>query len=295
MEVSMGRGRRIVRISGAGVHMKKSINAWTIPDGASFEEMFESIARAGFEAIELNIDSRDASAHSLFLDTTEREYARIRKLSVQWSLPVCSISTSLYGGNLGSADAAEREYGKKLLAKQIECAQALGAGAILCVPGGMGPETSMAVAWAQARRTLEEMLPAAETSGIVVGLENVWNGFFASPYDMARFVDSFGSACIRAYFDVGNVLVNAKAEDWIEILDRRICRVHVKDFLRTGANQGAFVNLLQGDARWDRIMKALVHAGYDGCLTAELSTIPAHPAYLYRITSLALDEILKLA
>jgi hexulose-6-phosphate isomerase len=138
------------------------------------------------------------------------------------------------------------------------------------------------------------MAPEIERAGIPVGLENVWNGFFASPAGMARFIDDLGCPLIGAYFDVGNVAVNSFPEYWIEILAQRIMKVHVKDFVRTGANRGEFVNLLQGSIRWGRVIRALGAAGYSGYLTAELEAMPDTPGYLYGITSQALDIIIGL-
>jgi len=274
-----------------GCGLKKSINAWTIPGTVSFEAMFASISAAGFEGIELNLDKTDASAHCLTLESKQVDYDRINALARQYKLPVCGISTSLYGGTLGSDDAQEREFGKNVLRKQLECAAALGADCILVVPGGIGEKTSIRQAHENSRQSLLELVPEIEKKQIKVGLENVWNGFFASPMDMARFIDDFHCPFIGAYFDVGNVLINSYPEYWIEILDKRIFRIHLKDFLHSSWNQGVFVNLLQGDARWEQIVKALNKAGYDSYLTAELAGMPKTPEYLYETTSAAMDII----
>jgi L-ribulose-5-phosphate 3-epimerase len=274
--------------------MKKAINAWSVPPGESFEAMFESVSEAGFDAIELNVDREGHSAHSLPLAPRLDLCALIRELSQKYNLPVCSISTSLYGGTLGSPDQASRDRAKRLLSSQLEWAAALGAGAILAVPGGIGDDVSIARAWEVAAQGLRDMLATIADSGVRVGLENVWNGFFTSPMEMARFIDELGSPAVGAYFDVGNVAVLSPPEYWIEILGARIVRVHVKDFLRAGGYRGYFVNLLEGSIRWDRVVASLRAAGFDGCLTAELPVMPHTPDYLYRSTSDALDVIISL-
>lgn len=273
--------------------MKKAINAWSVPESVSFEEMFRDISEAGFQGIELNIDGENASLHSLRLDSGAGEYDRIGSLAAKYSLPVCSISTSLYGGTLGSDDAQEREFGKNVLRKQLECAAALGADGILTVPGGISENTSIRRAAENSERSIRELVPEIERAKINVGLENVWNGFFASPWYMAEFIDGLACRYIGAYFDVGNVAVHSYPEYWIEILGTRIMKIHVKDFQRSGWYNGSFVNLMQGDIRWGLVVKALRAAGYDGFLTAELGILPATPEYLYKITSGALDIILK--
>jgi L-ribulose-5-phosphate 3-epimerase len=273
--------------------MKKAINAWSVPGSVSFEEMFKSISAAGFEGIELNVDGAGASSHSLTLESGRSDYDRINALSCQYNLPVCSISTSLYGGTLGSNNELERERGKNVLRKQLECASALGADGILVVPGGIGDDTSIWNAHENSKQSLMEMVPEIEQAKIKVGLENVWNGFFASPMDMVRLIDELNCTYVGAYFDVGNVAINSYPEYWIEILAHRIFKIHVKDFLHSGWNQGSFVNLLQGDIRWDRVVKVLAAAGYDGFLTAELAEMPKTPGYLYSTTAQALDVIIN--
>lgn len=274
--------------------MKKAINAWSVPGNVPFEDMFKSISAAGFEGIELNIDQAGASSHCLTLDSDKNDYAQINALARQYNLPICSISTSLYGGTLGSNCGQEREGGKAVLRKQLECAAALGADCILVVPGGIGDDTSIRQAYDNSKRSLEEMAPEIEQAKIKVGLENVWNGFFASPMDMAQFIDELNCPYIGSYFDAGNVAISSYPEYWIEILAQRIFKIHVKDFLHSGWRQGNFVNLLQGDIRWSNVVHALRTTGYDGYLTAELAEMPNTPEYLYSITSQALDVIIKL-
>ena len=101
----------------------------------------------------------------------------------------------------------------------------------------------------------------------------------------------------RSLFDVGNVTAFSNAEYWIEILDTRICKIHVKDFKRNGggvSKGGCYVNLLEGDVNWNKVIPALRKAGYDGYLTAELSIMEKCPEFLYKITSEALDIIIKM-
>jgi L-ribulose-5-phosphate 3-epimerase len=274
--------------------MKRAINAWTIPGSVTFDQMFKDIAAAGFEGIELNIDREGSSAHSLTFSMGQADYDKINALARQYHLPVCSISTSLYANNLGSDVPAEAENAKKVLRKQLECAAALGADGILVVPGGIGDNRSVQQAFANSKQTLLELVPEIIQSKIMVGVENVWNGFFASPFDMARFIDEINCPYIAAYFDVGNVAINAYPEYWIEVLGKRICKIHVKDFRRTSMNAGGWVNLLEGTIRWERVMPALRLAGYDGYLTAELADMPKTPEYLYRITNDALAIICNL-
>ncbi|MDR3148284.1 MAG: sugar phosphate isomerase/epimerase [Treponema sp.] len=276
--------------------MKKSINAWTVDAGSSFEETFRTVKEAGFEGIELNIDGEGHSAHSISLEKGT-DLDAIAALSRRYGLPVVSISTSL-GGNTGLADGESRQRAHRVIRRQIECARALNAGAILSVPGGAG-ELSLKDAYANSLACYREIGGEIAASGIAVCLEQVWNGFFTSPFDMARFIDELDNPAIGAYFDVGNVLAFSWPEYWIEVLGSRIRRVHVKDFKRNGGlfQGGSWVGLGTGDVRWHKVIPALRKAGFDGYLTAETSigesTVPGigYQDY-YKTVSAALEKIL---
>ncbi len=275
--------------------MKKAINAWSVPKHITFAEMFRDISGAGFEGIELNLDADNYSSHSLTMSTAKDTFNEINSLVEEYNLKVAGISTSLSGGKLGSDNKSVRESGKDIIRKQLECAAALGADGILTVPGGMTENISLLQAYENSFMAIEELKSEIESAKIYVGLENVWNGFFISPFDMKNFIDKLNCPYIGAYFDVGNVVAFSNPEYWIEILNTRICKVHVKDFKRNNAinRGGCFVNLLEGDVNWNKVILALCKAGYDGFLTAELAMMMECPEYLYKITSEALDIIIN--
>ena len=121
---------------------------------------------------------------------------------------------------------------------------------------------------------MKELAPDAEAAGVVIGLENVWNKFLLSPLEMRDFLDKVGSDYVKAYFDIGNVVVNGYPEHWIRILGSRIARVHVKDFRTIVGNINGFVDLLGGDVNFPEVVKALREVGYDSYLTAEMNGFP---------------------
>ena len=141
---------------------------------------------------------------------------------------------------------------------------------------------------------LTELAPQLEKMGISVGLENVWNGFFLSPFDMVRMIDAVNSPAVGAYFDAGNVAAYSDPSHWAEILGHRIKRMHLKDFKRGRVHSGEFANLLEGCIPWPALMQMLRRIGYDGYLTAELDAIPNAPEFLYAITSHAMGILLAL-
>lgn len=249
--------------------MKRALNAWTVEGSLNMEETFAAVAAAGFEGIELNVDGPGA-AHGLSMNTTAADYAAIRELSKKYNLPVCSISTSLWGSKMGNKEQwADAEA---LLYKQIEAAKELGADGILIVPGGMGGATTLDTARKNSIAFLQAQKAKIEELGIFVGVENVWNGFFLSPYDMASFIDEVNSPKIGAYLDAGNMLAFSVPEYWIEVLGSRIGKVHVKDYKRNGGlnSGGTWQDITHGSADWKVMIPALRAAGYDGYLVGEV-------------------------
>ena len=250
--------------------MKKALNAWSVEEGLSMEETFAAVAKAGFEGIELNVDAPGKS-NGLSMNSTDDDYAAIRALSKKYDLPVISISTSLSAGMSGAREMHE-SY-RKLILKQIEAAKALGATGILTATGGMNYEgVSLKMAREATVDFFKGMRDEIEATGIYVGLENVWNGFFLSPYDMVSVIDAVGSPKIGAYYDAGNVIAFSDSQDWVEVLGGRIGFVHVKNFMRRGGlnSGGEWADITEGSAKWEKIIPALRMAGFDGYLTGEV-------------------------
>jgi hexulose-6-phosphate isomerase len=145
---------------------------------------------------------------------------------------------------------------------------------VLLVPAVVDPATPYRVAYERSQKHIRELIPLAEELKVVIAVEEVWNKFLLSPMEFARYVDEFKSPWVRAYFDVGNVVLYGYPQDWIRTLDNRIKKVHLKDFkvLSTGFSpfSAEFVNLGDGDINWPEIRKSLDEIGYQGTVIAEL-------------------------
>ena len=156
---------------------------------------------------------------------------------------------------------------QKLMKKTLGNANAFGADAVLLVPAIVTEEVSYADAYKRSQENVRKLISTAQDLKVVVAVENVWNKFLLSPLEFARYVDEFESPWVRAYFDVGNVIIFGFAQHWIRILGERIVKIHLKDFERKG---NEWTNLLDGDVNWPEVRKALAEVGYEGYLTPEL-------------------------
>ena len=144
-----------------------------------------------------------------------------------------------------------------------------GADAVLLVPAVVNPQTSYRDAWTRSQAQVRKLLPLAEQLKVVIAIEEVWNRFLLSPLEMAQYIGEFHSPWIRAWFDVGNVVLYGYPQDWIRTLGKAIVKVHLKDFKRT-ENGYAWVNLGDGDVDWPAVRQAFADIGYDGSVIAEL-------------------------
>ncbi len=110
-------------------------------------------------------------------------------------------------------------------------------------------------------------LPVAEKAGVKIAVEEVWNKFLLSPPEFVRYIDSFQSPWVGAYFDVGNVVEYGFPQEWIRELGHRILKVHIKEY---GKPKRFSYPLGEGEIDWPAVTRALVDVGYDGWITAEV-------------------------
>ena len=114
------------------------------------------------------------------------------------------------------------------------------------------------------------------------------------PFAIINFLDkNFPlKVSLKAYFDVGNVLINGFPEQWIRILGKLVKRIHLKDFKTSVGNITGFCYLLEGDVNWPEVIKALKEVGYNSYLTAEFGPYKFYPETSLLHLSTSIDKIL---
>ncbi|MCE5325415.1 MAG: sugar phosphate isomerase/epimerase [Planctomycetaceae bacterium] len=257
--------------------MKKSICLDSLPGGMSILERFTLARDAGFAAVEPVAPADDQTLDELrsASDCTGVAVASVMDIAC-WSYP------------FSSPDAAEVEKGLEAARRAIDCAAALGAGVVLIVPAVVTEAVTYEQAYGRSQEQLRKLIPLAAEREIVLAMENVWNKFLLSPMEFARYIDELASEWVKAYFDVGNILLYGFPQHWIRTLGPRIARIHVKDF-QVGPK--AFADLLQGDVNWPAVIAALRAVGYDSYLTAEVGI--ASLGDVHKVSQ-ALDKILAM-
>lgn len=249
--------------------LRKSTLISMLPKEGSYAERFALAREAGFEAIEMRTITRDEEA------------AEIREAAQKTGLRVHSVmNEDHWRFPLSSNDPEAVSRSVRGMETSIRNAALWGADAVLLVPAVVDATTSYRDAWTRSQRVIRErLLPAARDAKVVIAIEEVWNKFLLSPLEFARYIDEFESPSVRAYFDVGNVVIYAFPQDWIRTLGSRIVKVHLKDFTFDRSNgRFAWKNLGEGDIDWPEVRRALNDVGYAGYVTTELQAGDA--AYL---------------
>ena len=238
--------------------IKKGVWFEMLPAKLSISDRFKLARDVGFEVAQVPTQPDEGKVEEI---KKAAEAANIRIDSVMnmdhWKYP------------LSSSDRAVVEKGLAGMRTSLHNAKLWGSDAVLLVPGVVNPQTSYHDAWTRSQKEIRTLIPLAEELRVVIAIEEVWNKFLLSPLEMANYISEFQSPWIKAWFDVGNVLLYGYPQDWIHTLGKSIVKVHLKDFKRREDGY-AWVNLGDGDVDWAAVRQAFADIGYSGSAVTEL-------------------------
>jgi len=249
------RNQAPVHAGQRGAKLRKALQFRMLPKSLSDADKFRLAKKCGFEGIEGSPMEDLAAA---------RELGRLAR---EAGTPFHSIVYGGWGAPFSDPRPEVIDKGLAGMETALRSAKALGAEAVLLVPAVVNEDVGYGQAYERSQKHIRKLLPLAEEVRVIIAVENVWNKFLLSPLEFARYVDEFDSRWLKAYFDVGNVIIFGYAQDWIRTLGKRIVKIHLKDFKRKGYE---WTNLLEGDVNWKQVRLALDEIGYDGFLTPEL-------------------------
>jgi len=238
--------------------IKKGLVFDMLPEKLSYGDRFKLARDVGFEVVQVPTEPDAGKAEEI---KKAADTAGIRIDSVMnmdhWKYP------------LSSSDRSAVEKSLAGMRTSLHNAKLWGADVVLLVPAVVDAKTSYHDAWARSQKEIRSLIPLAEELKVVIGIEEVWNKFLLSPLEMAKYIDEFQSPRIKAWFDVGNVVLYGYPQDWIHTLGKRIVKVHLKDFKRKEDGY-SWVNLGDGDVDWGAVRQAFADVGYSGSVIAEL-------------------------
>ena len=239
------------------VKLKKGIGFGMINEELSLTDKFKLAKELGFDGIELNSP----------VDFSIKEILQAKAAS-GIELPSV-VNKDHWSSPLSHPDPAVRKKCIDSVAQSLQEVKELGGDTVLVVPGVVNDKVSYEEAYITAQNSIRELIPFAEKTGMQIGLENVWNNFLISPVEAKRFVDEINHPLVGWYFDAGNVLRYGWPEHWIKTLNRRIVKIHIKEFSRelmnsSGLAKGFNVDLLKGDNNWPVVMQAVSEINHQG-------------------------------
>jgi L-ribulose-5-phosphate 3-epimerase len=238
--------------------IKRGVWFGMLPEKLSIADRYKMARDVGFEVVQAPTEPDERKAEEI---KKAAEAANIRIDSVMnmdhWKYP------------LSSSDRAVVEKSLAGMRTSLHNAKLWGCDAVLLVPAVVNPQTSYRDAWTRSQKEIRTLIPLAEELKVVIAIEEVWNKFLLSPLEMAKYISEFQSPWIKAWFDVGNVLLYGYPQDWIHTLGNSILKVHVKDFKRKEDGY-AWVNLGDGDVDWAAVRQAFADIGYSGSAVTEL-------------------------
>ncbi|MBE3097201.1 MAG: sugar phosphate isomerase/epimerase [Planctomycetes bacterium] len=261
--------------------------------GKPTEDYLKKLKAAGFDGIETNAWSATPDEAKACREVAEKLGTKIHAVLRGW-MAFNSTDPATVAKSIAETETA------------LRAAQGYGADAILLVPCRIGgKDMAMPEAWEfqlefdektghlskvaagdNARykayidahnqavdgsiAAVRKLIPVAEQTKVVIALENVWNNLWVKPAYFKSFVASFANPWVKAYFDIGNHVKYAPAEEWIKALGPLLAKCHVKDFkLNPDGHGGKFIDIRDGSVNWPVVRKALDDVGYSGWMTIE--------------------------
>ncbi|MDD4871276.1 MAG: sugar phosphate isomerase/epimerase [Kiritimatiellae bacterium] len=233
----------------AGGRIKKALGWDMIQEKLSVEDKFRLAKDVGFEGVEVSTHMSKEKAV---------EPRVLADASAKVGIPIHGVS------NGGHPD----------LEAAIDDAAIYGATTVLHVVRA-NPEGSFMENYKQTQELIRKAVPHAEKKNIKILVENVWATFLIEPLTMARYIDEIGSPFVKAYFDVGNVMRWGWPQQWIEVLGKRIEKIHIKEYnlkvaMKEGMGKGFDFPLGQGDINWKLVREQLKNIQFRSWATAEV-------------------------
>lgn len=231
----------------------KAVQIQMLPGDLSDVDKFKLAKRCGYTGVEaVPLESLEACKKQA--DAAREAGITIHSVLYGWWPPF------LNKDDVAQKAVAEMEHA-------LRCARAMGASAVLMVPSRVTDDYAYGDAYRDSQALIRKLIPLAKELEVVIAVENVWNKFLLSPLEFARYIDELDSPWVKAYFDVGNVIIYGFSQDWIRTLGKRIAKIHLKDFKRDGYK---WADLGDGDVNWKQVSAALNEIGYRDFLTPEV-------------------------
>src|SRR5262245_52947733 len=198
-------------------NLHKAIMYSTIGMKGTVLEKFRAMKEAGFEGVE-PMGGMDRNEVLAAFKATGLHAASVC-CHTHWVKP------------LSAPDEATRQIGLDGLVLSLRDAQAYGAASVLLVPGVARDGVSYQQCFERSIIEIKKAIPVAKETGVKISIENVGNNFIMSPEQAVAYLDAINSEWVGWHFDIGNHGRLGPPERWVDVLGKRILKIHVKEFV----------------------------------------------------------------
>ena len=240
------------------------------PNGVPFDQVIAEVAGAGFRQCEIFAPKDFAD------DRTAGERRRILNQHGVWARTIHSE----LGVDLAALDDDVRTGAVAAVESCFEPFAELGGFAVIVHPSrGDNREEELERRIDAFRRSLDTLLPQAESLGIRLACENLQHKGVPRPLcrmeDLRRAVDEYPES-VGICLDTGHANNNGlDPADEARIAGERLIALHLQD---TDALEDRHWPPGLGNINWRRVSAALIEIGFDGAWTFEVGTGASGPA-----------------
>lgn len=235
--------------------------------GSTFEELFDSAARAGFSFVDLSVDESDERLARL--RWTAKERAAVRTAAARAGVAIGGVCLSVHRSIApGSSDPKQRARALEVLREGIDLCRDLGASVLQLAGYYAYYEDPRPEARADYIDVFRRGTQYAALRGVMLGLENVDGTDVTSIQTALDVADEIDSPWFALYPDIGNFTVQGR-DVATEIRDSAGSALawHVKDARRDEPRR---VPMGEGDVPWDLAFDELARQRWSGRIMIEM-------------------------
>ena len=262
---------------------------------ATIEEVADAVAGFGLSAVQLDLTS--AGLPEQPGPVVYAQAARIRKAFAGNSVAIAAVSGTF---NMIDPDPARLQANIADYPLLLDWCQALGCTVVTACTGTRNPrsmwrhhrDNALPEAWADLRRTLDQVLPAAEARGVTIAFEPEVVNVIDTAAKAQRLIEEVQSPNLRIVMDPANYFQPDMLADMDAVLDDIFQRVgsyiafaHAKDVRAPDPGGTECVRPAAGTGilNYERYIRLLQQSGYDGALvmhSLEEAEVPSSAAYV---------------
>jgi sugar phosphate isomerase/epimerase len=263
----------------------------------SVEEVAAAVAGFGLTAVQLDLTSAGLPEQPGEVD--QAVATRIRAAFAGQGVRIAAVSGTF---NMIDPDAARLQDNIASYPNLLAWCRALGCDVVTACTGTRNassmwrfhPDNARPEAWADLRRTLAQVLPAAEARGVTIAFEPEVVNVIDTAAKAQRLIEEVQSPRLRLVMDPANYFHPDMLERMDEVLDDIFRRVgayiafaHAKDVRPPEPGGDECIRPAAGTGVLDypRYLHLLRQSGYDGALvmhSLEEPEVPASAAYVRR-------------